>query len=70
MPWRGGSLVWSTVPCTKRLLVQFLIRAHAWAMDLIPGGGTYGSNQSMFLSLSLPLSLKSIKMNYLVRIKK
>nr|KAF6416211.1 hypothetical protein HJG59_009491 [Molossus molossus] len=58
-------------PCTKRSPVQFLVRAHAQIVGQIPSGGHAGGRQSMFslinvsLSLSLPLSLKSIKNNYL-----
>ena len=47
---------------TKRLLVGFRVRAHAWVVSSVPGGSMRG-NQSMFLSLcfSLPsLSLKEI----------
>ena len=27
-PWLGGSVSWSVILCTKRLWVQFLVRAH------------------------------------------
>lgn len=37
------------------------VRAHAWAASLIPSRGHAAGSQAMFLSLSLPLSVKSIK---------
>ena len=27
-PWLGGSGGWGVIPCTKRLWVPFLVRAH------------------------------------------
>ena len=44
---------WSLVPHTKRLWVRFLARVHA------------GGNQSIFLSLSLSLSLSEINKDIL-----
>ena len=52
----------------KKLLVQFLVRAHAWLASFVPSQGVYG-RQTMdgsllhqcfppSLSFSLPLSLK------------
>ena len=46
---------------TKRLLVQFPVRAHAWVAGQVPSGGHMRGNHTLiFLSLSpsLPLSLK------------
>ena len=55
-PW----LVWlnglSTSLGTERLLVQFLIRAHAWAVGQVPSVGSMRGNHTlMFLSLSFSL---------------
>ena len=50
LPW----LVWfsglSAGLRTTRLLVQFLVRVHAWVVGQVPGWGHVGSNWSMFLS--------------------
>ena len=60
MPW----LVWlsglNVIPQTKRSLVRFPVRAHAWVAGQVPGWGHVRGNQSMFLShidISLPLFL-------------
>ena len=57
MPW----LVWlselSAGLLTKRLLVRFVVRAHAWVAGPGPQLGHVRGNQSMFLShtdVSLP----------------
>ena len=51
---------------TRRSRVWFLVRAHAWVVDSIPGQGTYGRqpidiflSYASSLSLPLPLSLPS-----------
>ena len=36
-PWLDGTIGWSILPYTKSLLVQFPVRAHAWAVGLVPG---------------------------------
>ena len=41
--------------------VRFPARAHAWAVGHVPSGGHARGNQSMFLSLSSPLYIKSFK---------
>ena len=42
---------------TKGSLVRFLVGAHAWVVDMVPGGGCMRDNHTlMFLSLSFPLS--------------
>ena len=46
-------------PALKGPLVQFPVRAHAWVAGWVPSRGCAGSNHTfMFLSPSLPLSLK------------
>ena len=62
---------WSVVPCTERLQVWFLVRAHTHVASSIPSQGAHkkATNRclslslslSLFLSLSFPLFLKAIK---------
>ena len=40
-PWPGGSVGWSIVPYTKRLQVQFPVRAHTQVVGLISGQGAH-----------------------------
>ena len=51
MPW----LVWLSwlgiVPQSKRSLVQFLVRAHAWVVGSVPGQGMF-ERQPIDVSLS------------------
>ena len=54
IPWLGGSVSWSIIPRTRRLQVQFLVRAHNLGWGFYPKSG---GNQSMFLCLCLCLSL-------------
>ena len=45
---------------TKRSLVQFQFRAHAWVVGQVPGGASGRGNQLMYLlniNASLPLFL-------------
>ena len=56
-----------TILQTKRSLVRFLVRAHAWVVDLVPSWGAY-RRQPINASLPLflppfPTSLK-LKTNY------
>ena len=48
---------------TKRLLVQFLVRAYAWVVGQVPDWGLARDYQSMFLSVtfSLPSPLSKNK---------
>lgn len=41
-PGLSGSVGWSTIPCTKRLLVGSLVRAHNQVAGSIPGQGACG----------------------------
>ena len=54
--WRksraGVAHLVALLPQSKRSLVRFLIRAHAWVAGLIPG---QGKRQAIDVSLSLPL---------------
>ena len=67
LPW----LVWlsglSATLRTKRLLVRFPVRAHAWVAGQVPVGGAREATThwcfSPFLSPSLPLSLKNKNKN-------
>ena len=69
VPWPGGSVSWSTVPCTKRLWFN----AQSGHIPRLWGGSRVrarkGGSQSMFLSQfffpSLPpsLSLKSVNLS-------
>ena len=52
----------------QRLWIRFPVKAHICTASSIPGQGAYGGNLSVllshiivFLSLPLPLSLKSLK---------
>ena len=62
--WLGGSVGWSVVPYTKRLWVQFPVRAHTQVAGLIPSWGTYG-RQPMDVSLSFLSSLSQINKHIL-----
>ena len=43
-------------PANQRLLVEFLVRAHAWVAGYVPSAGsTTGTYILMFLSLPSPL---------------
>ena len=76
---------WDIVPQSKKSLVSFLVRAHAWVAGSVPGWGAYERQPidvsllhlcfSPSLSLSLPLSLKINrynlkKRNYFIEKKK
>ena len=62
------SVGWSVIPQYKRKPIQFPVRAPAWVVGLVFGGGAYGRHPiddslshpcfSPSLSSSLPLSLK------------
>ena len=81
MPWPVW-LSWSVIPYTKRLQVQFLVRAHTWVAGSIPSPGAYdpqfwhigeAANQcfsptSLFLSFSI--FLKSNEKCSQVRVEK
>lgn len=54
--WPSSSVDWSIIPHTKRLQVQFLVRAHTYILGSIPSGGTYRRQP---ISLS-PKSIKHI----------
>ena len=43
---------------TKESLVRFPVRAHAWVVRQVPGGGACEMQSLMFLSLSFSFSLK------------
>ena len=66
LPWLLWLSGWSAGLQTERLLVRFLVRAHAWVGGRSPFGGTREATSQcffhtlMFLSLSffLPFSLK------------
>ena len=65
-------LSWSIILCTRRLWVQFPVRAHAWVVGLIPGQGPRGRQPDwcFFLTsvfLSLPPSLKVVEARPQVR---
>ena len=74
MPWPGGSVGWSIVLFTKRLQVQFPVKAHTQVVGSIPSWGVIRRQPidvSLPLSLSLsplfPLSLKNINKHILKR---
>ena len=56
-PWPVGLSWLGVVPQSKRLLVWFQVRAHAWVAGLVPSWGAY-KRQPPSLSPSLPFSLK------------
>ena len=55
VPWPGGPVGWSIVSYTKRLHVQFPVRAHTARRRSM-----FLSHVDIFLSLPFPLSLKSM----------
>nr|KAF6416204.1 hypothetical protein HJG59_009484 [Molossus molossus] len=62
-----AQLVWlsclSLVPCTRRLRVQFPVRAHAQMSALIPSRGHAGGSRLMDISISLSLPPSEIDKN-------
>ena len=56
MPWLVRLTELSAGLRTKRLQVQFPVKAHAWAVEQVPSGvRTRGNHTLMFLSLSFSL---------------
>ena len=51
LPWLGSSACQNIVPYTKRLWVQFPVKAYAQAVHSVPGQGAY-RRQPMDVSLS------------------
>ena len=77
-PGHCDSVVWSFLPWTEGLQVQFLVRAHTQVVGSIPGWGTYkkATNQSfsftsmflfLFASHSPPFSLSKSNEKYVLR---
>ena len=69
-PW----LVWlsglSTGLQTERLLVQFPVRTHAWAVGQVPSWGRVRSTSSMFHSFSVSLPFPSLTNKFKSLLKK
>ena len=60
LPWLGGLSCWSIIPYTKRLQVQFPVRAHTrWQVQSLLKA-CMGGNQLVLLSLSLLTSFFSL----------
>ena len=60
MPWLMWPSTLSAGLQTKRSLVKFPVRAHAWVLGQVPRWGDVRGNQSMYLlhiDVSLPLFL-------------
>ena len=64
MPWRVWLRGMSASLRIKGSLVQFLVRAHGWAVGQVPSRGhVRGNHTLMFLSLSFSLPSPLSKIN-------